>query len=394
VTENSSEPNSKFSSLSTANEPHAELVSVVIPAYNAESTIEHTVASVTAQTYRKLEVIVVDDGSLDRTAALVAKLAERDSRIRLLRKANAGLAAARNTGIENARGDFIAPVDADDLWHPTKIEKQLAVMHRGGRSIGVVYCWSRAIGSAGQIYFDHPAFDFRGDVFAPLIFWNFIQSGSLLFRRTLAMEFGGYDVALATRGAAMCEDLKFNLDLAERCDFDLVPEFLTGYTLRPGSLSTNTAAMLRSRSIVVGEARIKHPELPPRLFRWASAINARECSRVYLQEGRFPAALTLLLNAALKDPLGALSPDVGRILVGGVLTRLGLRERFGALLARWQDPYAAANSVRKRTYLEADPRRFTGRPATRWGSQRVHDVSGFRTARLEPLTLIAGDRHA
>jgi len=100
------------------------------------------------------------------------------------------------------------------------------------------------------------------------------------------------------------------------------------------------------------------------------------------------------LNAALKDPLGALSPDVGRILVGGVLTRLGLRERFGALLARWQDPYAAANSVGKHTYLEADPTRFTGRPATRWGSQRVHDVSGFRTARLEPLTLIAGNRHA
>jgi len=394
VTENLSEPNSTSSSLSTANEPHAELVSVVIPAYNAEATIEHTVASVTAQTYRKLEVIVVDDGSLDRTAALVAKLAERDSRIRLLRKANAGPAAARNAGLEHARGDFVSPLDADDLWHSTKIEKQLAVMHRGGPRIGVVYCWSRAISSAGQIYFDHPTFDFRGDVFAPLIFWNFIQSGSLLFRRTLAMEFGGYDVSLPKRGATMCEDLKFNLDLAERCDFDLVPEFLFAYTVRAGSRSTHTAEMLRSRSIVVQEARIRHPELPPRLFRWASAISARECSRVYLQGGHYAAALTLLMKAAAKDPLGALGPDVGRILVGGVLTRLGLREPFGALLAQWQDASAAANSVKNDAFLEADPTRFTGRPATRWGSQRVHNVSGFRTARLEPLTLIAGDRHA
>ena len=383
MTENLSEPNSTSSSLSTANEPHAELVSVIIPAYNAEATIERTVASVTAQTYRNLEVIVVDDGSLDRTAALVAKLAERDSRIRLLRKANAGLAAARNTGIEHAHGDLVAPVDADDLWHPTKIEKQIAVMRRGGDKVGAVYCRSRSIGSVGQIYFDHPTFDFRGDVFAPLIFWNFIQSGSLLFRRTLAMKFGGYDVSLATRGATTCEDLKFNLDLAERCDFDLVPEFLTGYTLRPGSMSTNIAAMLRSRSIVVGEARIKHPELPPCLFRWASAISARECSRVYLQRGHYAAALTLLMKAAAKDPLGALGPDMGRILVGGVLTRFGLREHFGALLAPWRDSSAAANSVKNQAFLEAEPTRFTGRPATRWGSQRVHDVSGFRTARLE-----------
>jgi hypothetical protein len=178
----------------------------------------------------------------------------------------------------------------------------------------------------------------------------------------------------------MCEDLKFNLDLAERCDFDLVPEFLTGYTLRSGSMSTNTAAMLSSRSIVVGEARIKHPELPPCLFRWASAINDRECCRVYLQEGRFPAAMTLLLRAAAKDPLGALGPEVGRILVGSTLTRLGLRERFTAFLARWQKT-SASHLVRGQTYLEADPGKFFGRRATRWGSKRLHQVGRLRTAR-------------
>jgi glycosyltransferase involved in cell wall biosynthesis len=266
---------SRASPLSSANDSRAALVTVVIPAYNAAATIESTVASVTAQTHRNLEINVVDDGSLDQTAALVTRLIQRDPRIRLLRKANAGLAAARNTGIECANGEFIAPVDADDVWHPTKIEKQLAVMQRGGRRVGAVYCWARAIDNAGQILFDLKTSDFRGEVFAALIFWNFVQSGSLLFRRSLATEIGGYDATLSSRGASMCEDLKFNLDLAERCDFDLVPEFLTGYTLREGSMSSDTSAMLRSRAVVVDEARARHPERPAFLFRWASARNER-----------------------------------------------------------------------------------------------------------------------
>src|SRR5215216_2413239 len=123
----------------------AELVSAVIPAYNAEATIGATISSVMAQTYRRMELIVVDDGSHDGTAAFVGKLAERDPRIRLVRKRNEGAAAARNTGIDHARGDFIAPVDADDLWHPTKIEKQMAVVRRCSARVGLVYCWARAI---------------------------------------------------------------------------------------------------------------------------------------------------------------------------------------------------------------------------------------------------------
>ena len=103
-------------------------VSVIIPAYNAAATVERTIASVLNQSYTNLEVLVVDDGSTDETAALVQQMVDVAGRIRLLQKPNGGLVSARNHGIAHATGEFIAPVDADDLWHPQKIAKQVALM--------------------------------------------------------------------------------------------------------------------------------------------------------------------------------------------------------------------------------------------------------------------------
>ena len=104
---------------------HQPLVSVVMPAWNAEATIVEALRSVAAQTYRDLEIIIVDDGSTDATAALAKEFCASDPRARTVRRSNGGPAAARNLGIAEARGEWIALIDADDVWHPTKIEKQL-----------------------------------------------------------------------------------------------------------------------------------------------------------------------------------------------------------------------------------------------------------------------------
>ena len=104
------------------------LVSVVIAAHNAAPYVASTLASACAQTYRALEVVVVNDGSTDSTADVVCGFAEADSRIRLLCQENKGVASARNLGIEAARGAFIAPLDADDVWYADKIARQLEVM--------------------------------------------------------------------------------------------------------------------------------------------------------------------------------------------------------------------------------------------------------------------------
>ena len=110
------------------------LISVVIPCYNAAPFIEGTVRSVAAQTHRELEVIVVDDASSDESAALVEQMARNDPRVRLLRRTrNAGTPGApRNEGVAAARGEWIAFLDADDLWHPRKLELQLTALREHG----------------------------------------------------------------------------------------------------------------------------------------------------------------------------------------------------------------------------------------------------------------------
>jgi teichuronic acid biosynthesis glycosyltransferase TuaG len=107
---------------------------VVIPCYNSASYIGATLASVQAQTYRHIEIIVVDDCSTDATAAIVAGVAARDSRISLIRlPVNHGTPAhPRNIGVQAATGAWIAFLDADDLWHPRKLEYQLRTLRRTG----------------------------------------------------------------------------------------------------------------------------------------------------------------------------------------------------------------------------------------------------------------------
>ncbi len=106
------------------------LVSIITPCYNAGRFVAETIESVLGQTWTQWEMIVVDDGSSDASADIVARYADRDGRIRLFRQQNAGTACARNVAMRLARGRYIALLDADDVWEPEFLEKQLAFMKR------------------------------------------------------------------------------------------------------------------------------------------------------------------------------------------------------------------------------------------------------------------------
>lgn len=123
------------------------LVSVVIPAFNAARFLPGSIPSVLAQTWTDFELIVVDDGSTDTTAACVQ--AFDDPRIRLVSQANRGLAGARNGGIREARGIYIAFLDADDLWHPEKLARHVAHL-RSQPSVGVSYSASALMDDQGH----------------------------------------------------------------------------------------------------------------------------------------------------------------------------------------------------------------------------------------------------
>src|SRR5215510_10862243 len=361
----------------------AGMVSAIIPAYNDAATVERTISSALNQTYTNLEILVIDDGSTDETAFLVQRMADVDPRVRLLQKANGGLVSARNHGIANASGEFIAPIDADDLWHPEKIEKQLAVMRDRGDQVGLVYCWSRAIDEQDRVLWDVAPCNLRGNVYAALVIRNFFPSGAPLVRRWCVEEVGGYDATLTSRGASCCEDLKFNLDMAERFDFDLVPEFLFSYRVRAGSMSTDIDAMLRSRKVVIEEARARHPELPDKLFRWASGHQLREFGLTYLSDGHLLTGARLLLGALSEDPLATLRLGTER-----VLARFWRPSGFGELV-REKLYGRAVGGIAKRRFLEVDPTAFCEPPRASWTRRRLAYLAEIPVARhVDPLGTI------
>jgi glycosyltransferase involved in cell wall biosynthesis len=336
------------------------LVSVVVPAYNASGTIERTLRSVMAQTYANLEIIVVDDGSNDDTAAIVERVSREDPRILLLRQPNEGVAAARNLAIAHAWGDFIAPLDADDIWHPRKIEKQIAILEDGGDRIGLVYCYSRIIDEHDIIIsHDGGPGNARGDVYTRLILLNFIGNASTpLIRRRCLQEVGGYDPSLRARGAQGCEDLAICLAIAERWEVDLAPEYLVGYRTAKGSMSRNHTTMARSWEIVIAEARRRHPNLPVWLFRWARGNFFRWLALGCLASGRICWSLYYLTIAAVYDPGDTVTLWLARVYAQRLLGHRDKKKLVGRFLYKIRDVFVSeypVSSVAGITYFDADP---------------------------------------
>ena len=132
----------------------APLVSVIMPAYNAEKYIEEAVSSVLSQTYKNWELLILDDCSSDCTAEIAEYFASLDTRIRLLRNPqNMGVAKTRNRGFDIAKGEWIALLDSDDVWHSDKLEKQLAVAGRAGADI--IYCSYALVNESGAHLSDY-----------------------------------------------------------------------------------------------------------------------------------------------------------------------------------------------------------------------------------------------
>ncbi len=274
-----------------------DLVSIIVPAYNAEKFIGETLESALAQSHTDIEIIVIDDGSTDRTPEVVGTFVERGSRVRLVRQANSGVSAARNRGISLARGEFVAPLDADDLWDRTKIEKQVARLRELGPETAVAYTWCIFIDEDGLPTGGAAAPLIEGDVFLPLFCHNFTSSGSnALFRREC------FDIAGDYRGASVVEDLGVLIRIAERFAFGVVPEFLVAYRQVPTSLSRDPDAIVRDANDLISEVCRRHPQIPNRVRGWSRAFSYLYASARAAQSGDLVKAVRLSLVAICFDP--------------------------------------------------------------------------------------------
>lgn len=232
-------------------------IDVVIPAYNAGQYITQTLQSVAKQDVPIANIIVVNDGSTDNTQVCVEAFIKANANLNivLINQANAGLSAARNAGIRHSKADFIAPLDADDLWKPNKLSSQLKLFADSGNpQLGVVYCAYELIDDAGKNISSNPrsviAPTLRGKVYKSLLRGNFISaSGSgVLVKRSVFDTVGLFDESLRA-----CEDWDMWLRIALQYQFDFVNTVLVSIRVHQNNMQKDLMRMLSAELMVLNK---------------------------------------------------------------------------------------------------------------------------------------------
>lgn len=234
------------------------MISVVIPCYNAAAFLPETIQSVLAQTLLPCEVLVVDDGSSDRSAEVAASFG---GIVRVIRQQNAGECAARNRGLEESRGDWVAFLDADDIWEPTKLEKQLEMASRFPETILVhtgYYLFGKGWTSPRQLPDTPPAVQQARYEVETLLIHPLILPSSSMVRRDVKPRF--------PVGVRQGGDMLFftELALANQGRFTYVVEPLAGYRMHPSQVTREGDAWVshfrnRFRWIEQAEPRLGTP---------------------------------------------------------------------------------------------------------------------------------------
>lgn len=227
------------------------LVSVVIATYNMGRYLSLAVQSALSQDYPSIEVQIVDDGSTDDTPQVVGQWRE-DPRVHVHRQVNAGQTRAKNQGISLARGEFVAFLDADDVWLPGKLTRQMALFSQP--EVGVVYSGCEFMDAEGGALLKGPTRMYRGHVTGPLLIANFVNFSSSIVRRSCLAACGAFDETLQ-----MGIDYELWLRLSARYAFDFVPEATMRYRIWPGSMSKDYRKRYQSAIRIMEGFLAKHP---------------------------------------------------------------------------------------------------------------------------------------
>ncbi|MFH1421233.1 MAG: glycosyltransferase [Planctomycetota bacterium] len=244
------------------------LVSAVVPTYNAEKYISNTIQSVLNQTYKKTEIVVVDDGSSDKTLSVLDKYGKS---IKIFTQANQGVSAARNKGITESSGELIAFLDADDIWLPHKIERQvkqfLAQPEPGFVYSRVRYCSEKEL---PRDYDIKPKF-FRGFITRDLFCYPFIATSTVMVRSKCLRETGVFDIRNRSN-----QDYDLWLRLSSKYKADYINEPLVIYNLDTGSISSCRIEMLKWTMSVIEKQLERTPNMfsdfPVKLFGMADNL--------------------------------------------------------------------------------------------------------------------------
>ena len=312
------------------NERDLPLVSVIIPAYNTGQLLPEAVDSALVQTHKHLEVIIVDDGSTDDTPAVIEKLAAHPQ-VRAFRQDNAGPAAARNRAIDEARGEYVASLDSDDLWLPEKTEKQLDLF-RQNEALGLVYCLRRGriLDEQGEWmedkkrnrrYAEKEKHYRRGNCFRETVEEVFIALPSAMVPAGVLRKVGGFDTDLIT-----AEDRHLYARIAHDYPIDYVEEPLVIVRRHGSNLSRDEAVEPQTLDFLRKIAE-QYPECSLGRQGWMRAAYARQ-ARISgfdaLHDGRMSQARRELWEACKYRPWrpGGWAHLAASLLPGAILRAL------------------------------------------------------------------------
>jgi glycosyltransferase involved in cell wall biosynthesis len=267
---------------------------------------------------------VIDDGSTDD---LMSEIGPFIDRIRLVRQSNAGLAAARNRGIAEARGPLIAPIDADDLWHPDYLSTLVAALD-GTPAAPFAYAGSHRIDESDHLLPElrlarTPDHDFSG-----LLSLNSVGSGSAaVFRKTAIETAGGYDTTLRDRAAQGAEDWKLILQLAAVAPPVFVPRKLAAYRLTRTGMSQNRPdRQLAAIEAVIGDLRAAFPKVSAHRFRDARTMMIAWLLPAYLRKRMWMDAALQCMRAYALNPLWWRNRNLRLVHMARVKMAISLRQ--------------------------------------------------------------------
>jgi glycosyltransferase involved in cell wall biosynthesis len=358
------------------------LVSVIIPAYNAEEFIGATIESALAQDYPAIEIIVVDDGSTDDSAKIVRRYQERHPSVQLIQQANSGVAAARNAGIKISHGEYIAPLDADDIWFEHKISEQVKALESGPTNIGLAYGWSTTIDEDGLSIGGIGANKLNGEMFANMLFTNVVGNGSApLIRKKCFDVVGLYGLEFTQRDAIGCEDQDMYLRIAEHYGFAVVKRILMGYRVLSDSMSSDAARMGRSHDLMIERLRRRNPSFPERFLRQSRALNCFYVSNIYISQREYLLSVIEFARSTLIDPSLLVKPGYY-----GLIIKRFFQLASGFVRARLPNPKNKTRRSGRRAIdderlaeLETNAREFSLSWLQRLGLRRANSVATWET---------------